>query len=101
MWHDTFGTQLERAYSAINSVNDEQKKEWLGKILEILKSKSYALIEANAPANKKYAIEAIAYTCSYLSFFDVFNKINLKDCPFNIEVEPKKIDELLSIHDIW
>jgi len=97
---DTFEKQLERATSAINIVNDEKKKEWLCKILEILKNKSYVLIDANASFEKKYEIEAISYTNTYLSFFDVFNKINLRDCPFNIDVEPKKLDELLDIYRI-
>lgn len=101
MLYDTFEEQLKRAISAINSVADEQKKEWLCKIIGILKNKNYVLIEANAPFEKKYAIEAIAHTNWYLSFFDVFNKINLKDCPFNIDVEPKKLDELSDMYGIW
>ena len=100
MMHDTFEKQLERAVSAVNSVGDAQKKEWLSKIIEILKNKSYVLIESNAPFERKYAITTIAWTHSYLSFFDVFNKIGLKDCPFNIEVEPKKLDELLDMYCI-
>ena len=99
--YDTFEKQLKRAISAINSVTDEQKKEWLCKIIEILKNKNYVLIEANAPFEKKYAIEAIAHTRSYLSFFDVFNTLNLKDCPFDMNVEPKKLDELLDMYCIW
>jgi flagellin-specific chaperone FliS len=98
MVYDTFEEQLKRAISAINSINDEKKEKWLCKIIEILKNERYVLIEANAPFEKKYAIQAIAYTYSYLSFFDVFNKINLKDCPFNIDVEPKEIDELLDMY---
>jgi len=98
MFCDKLESQLKRAIYAINSINDEKKKEWLFKIIEILKNKSYVLIEANAPFGKKYEIEAIAYTSTFLSFFDVFNKINLKDCPFNIDVEPKEIDELLDMY---
>lgn len=60
----------------------EKEKEWLQKLLDILKERNYATIQADN--GKPVDVEAIAHTYTYASFFDVINHINV----FNFEIDP-------------
>lgn len=65
----------------------EKEKEWLQKLLDILKEKKYATIQANN--GKPVDVAAIARTCTYASFFDVYNQIKV----FNFGIDPVVTEE--------
>ena len=66
----------------------EKEKDWLQKILNILKEKKYVTIQDNEGILRD--IQKIAYTHAYLSFFDVCNHMR----HFNIDIEPLETEEL-------
>ena len=65
----------------------EKEKEWLQKLLDILKEEKYATIQANN--GKPVDVAAIARTCTYASFFDVYNQIKV----FNFGIDPVVTEE--------
>lgn len=75
---------LERALSAIEKVNDNDKKQWLSILLGFLKSGEYATVTGKN--GKLLDVTRIANTWSTASFFDVFNSINR----FDLNIKPFK-----------
>lgn len=65
----------------------EKEKEWLQKLLDILKEKKYATIQSNN--GKPVDVAAIAHTYTYASFFDVYNHMNV----FNFGIDPVVTEE--------
>ena len=65
----------------------EEEKKWLQKLLDILKEKKYATIQANN--GKLVDVTAIAGTYNFASFFDVINHINM----FNLKIDPVITEE--------
>lgn len=65
----------------------EEEKKWLQKLLDILKEKKCATIQANN--GKPVDVAAIAGTYTFASFFDVIGHINV----FNLEIDPVITEE--------
>ena len=96
-WYRNFEEMANTAQKSIDKYHSyyartlrltyEEEKEWLQKLLDILKEKKYATIQANN--GKPVDVEAIAHTCTYASFFDVYNHINV----FNFGIDPVVTEE--------
>ena len=82
------------AKRAIGGLADEKKREWFTKLFNILVEGKYARIKFNKPYPKYFwreeyvhnltivDVQAIAYTSSFASFFDIFNHDDFVD--FNV-----------------
>ena len=75
---------LERALSAIEKVNDNDKKQWLSILFGFLKNGEYATVTGKN--GKLLDVTRIANTKYTASFFDVFNSIH----KFDLNVKPFK-----------
>ena len=75
---------LERALSAIEKVNDNDKKQWLSILLGFLKNGEYATVTGKN--GKLLDVTRIANTMYTVSLFDVFNSIH----KFDLNVKPFK-----------
>lgn len=70
--------------------NNRKQRQWLQKILNLLKCRKYVTIQDNKGMLRD--VSKIAYTHSFLSFFDVCHEISW----FDLDVEPietVKLDE--------
>ena len=90
-----FDDMVQSAQNAINSwcrnkldENAKKEKDWLQKILDILKARKYVTIQDSEGILRD--VPKIAYTYSYLSFFDVCNEIHW----FNTNIDPIETEEL-------
>ena len=91
-FYRNFEEMVDAAQSSIDSYGHyfaekrpltcEKEKEWLQKLLDILKEEKYATIQADN--GRPVDVQAIAHTGTYASFFDVYNHINV----FNFEIDP-------------
>ena len=91
-FYRNFEEMVDAAQSSIDSYGHyfaekrpltcEKEKEWLQKLLDILKEEKYATIQADN--GRPVDVQAIAHTGTYASFFDVYNHINM----FNFEIDP-------------
>lgn len=84
--YDPIEKQIERAERAINQRIDSKEKEWLTKLLNILKDDVVATVYDKS--GKALDVIRIAHTSTWASFFDVCNLINRMD----LEVDPIIID---------
>ena len=89
---------VPRAQRAIDDLEDENKKEWHQKLLNILKEEKCARIKFKRHYPKENGIEnstlfidvtRVSHTWSFASFFDVYNKDYYVDYSF----EPIAIDK--------
>ena len=71
------------------NTDNEEEKQWLQELLNILKEKNYATIKSIA-TGKLVDVSKIAYTYEFASFFDVFNHIRY----FDLHFTPIKTTEL-------
>ena len=86
MEYDPIEKQIERAEWAINQRIDSKEKEWLTKLLNILKDDVVATVyDKNG---KALDVTRIAHTCLWASFFDVYHLINRMD----LEIDPIVMD---------
>lgn len=91
--YDPIEKQIERAERAINDQPaDSKEKEWLTKLLNILKDNAVATVYGKN--GKALDITQIAHTNSFASFFDVYNLINR----MNLEVDPIVMDDAPSFN---
>lgn len=87
MEYDPIEKQIERAERAINQRIDSKEKEWLTKLLNILKDDVVATVYDKS--GKALDVTKIAHTYAFASFFDVYHLINRMD----LEVDPIVLDD--------
>lgn len=86
---DTFDSQVKRARRAIfKSTLTRKERVWLLHILFILRMRGY--VRVLSKYGRLIDIEAVAYTSTYASFFDVYNHITWYD----LDVWPVEIVKL-------
>lgn len=86
MEYDPIEKQIERAEQAINQRIDSKEKEWLTKLLNILKDDVVATVYDKR--GKALDVIRIARTQTFASFFDVYHLINRMD----LEIDPIVMD---------
>lgn len=86
MEYDPIEKQIERAEWAINQRIDSKEKEWLTKLLNILKDDMVATVYDKR--GKALDVIRIAHTQTWASFFDVCNLIHR----MNLEIDPIVMD---------
>lgn len=91
--YDPIEKQIERAEQAINNQRiDSKEKEWLTKLLNILKDNAIATVyDKNG---KALDVTRIAHTQAYASFFDIYSLRNRMD----LEIDPIVIDNSPSLN---
>ena len=85
---DSFEEQVQRAERAIKDLKSDETAKWFQILLDILKEKKYARIITKGGAF--IDVEGIAYTYTYVSFFDIYSKRSF----FDITTEPTITTEL-------
>lgn len=90
--YDPIEKQIERAEQAINRRIDSKEKEWLTKLLNILKDDMVATVYDKR--GKALDVIRIAHTQAYASFFDIYSLRNRMD----LEIDPIVIDNSPSLN---
>ncbi len=85
---DSFESQIKRAEKVINRIESDEMRVWLSCILNALKMGKYARIQTIS--GDFIDVEAIAFTYTFASFFDVYNHIG----KFNTSIQPVLVEEI-------
>lgn len=75
-----------------SQVNNRKQRQWLQKILDLLKCKKYVTIQDHNGMSRD--VNGIAHAHAYLSFFDVCHEISW----FDLDVEPIETVKLEETH---